>query len=77
MPASDTVRHLAGRKAALSRSRLASDPELISVSQSLIAQQLADYITETLAKAPPLTSDQKARLAELLAPVRGKAGELR
>jgi hypothetical protein len=70
MPASDTVRHLAGRKAALSRSRRPDDPEFISVSQSLKAQQLADYIAKTLAAAPPLTSHQRASLAELLAPVR-------
>jgi hypothetical protein len=77
MPASDTVRYFAGRKAALSRSRRADDPELLSVSQSLKAQQLADYIAKTLATAPALTPDQRASLAELLAPVRCKAGELR
>jgi hypothetical protein len=70
MPASDTLRHLAGRKAALSRSRRADDPEFISVSQSLKAQQLADYIAKTLATAPALTSEQRAKLAELLRPVR-------
>ncbi|CPR10500.1 phiRv1 phage protein [Mycobacterium bohemicum DSM 44277] len=75
MPASDTVRHFAGRKAALSRSRCADDPELVSVSQSLKEQQLADYINETLAKAPPLTSEQRAKLAELLRPVRREASE--
>lgn len=70
MPASDTVRHFAGRKAALSRSRGADDPELVSVSQSLKEQQLADYIAKTLATFPPLTSEQRAKLAELLRPVR-------
>jgi hypothetical protein len=38
------------------------------------AARLDDYIRETLAKAPPLTDEQRARLAELLRPVRVLGG---
>jgi len=40
----------------------------------LEAARLADYIKETLARAPALTSAQRAALAELLKPVRREAG---
>lgn len=61
---------LAGRKAALSRSRPSDDPEYVDVSRDLATDQIADYITRTLAAAPPLTDEQRTRLAELLRPVR-------
>ena len=34
------------------------------------AARIADYIEKTLAAAPPLTDDQRTRLAELLRPAR-------
>ncbi len=38
------------------------------------AARLADYIRDTLEKAPPLTDEQRAKLAELLRPVRRPRG---
>jgi hypothetical protein len=63
-----------GRVAALSRSRTADDPDLIAARQRLIEGRTAAYIEKVLAQAPTLTDEQRTRLAELLAPVRGGAG---
>lgn len=41
--------------------------------RELVEAKIADYVEKELAKAPPLTPDQRARLAELLAPVRRSA----
>lgn len=38
------------------------------------AQRIEDYLSTVLAAAPPLTDEQRTRLAELLKPVRRKAG---
>jgi hypothetical protein len=58
------------RVASLTRSRPPNHPDLIEARRDLKAARLADYIERTLAKAPPLTSEQRAKLAELLRPVR-------
>ena len=64
-----------GRVAALTRSRTADDPELIEARRNLIAGRAEEYIERVLAQAPPLSDEQRTRLAELLAPVRtGGAG---
>lgn len=60
------------------RNRLAAasrhHPELIEQRRrELNEAKIADYIERVLAEAPPLTPDQRARLAELLAPVRRSA----
>lgn len=55
-----------GRVAALSRSRTADDPDLQGARRDLRAARLADYITRTVAEAPPLTADQRDTLATLL-----------
>lgn len=62
--------HHRARVGALSRDREPGDPVLDAARRDLHATQCADYIKETLAKAPPLTSEQRAKLAELLRPVR-------
>lgn len=64
------------RVAALSRSRAADDPALLDARRSLRAEKLEEYIGKTLATAPPLTSEQRERLALLLhgsTPKRGAA----
>lgn len=68
-----TIYHHRGRVAALSRSR-ASDPEFIAAKTDLVAANIADYLIRTLAAAPPLTDEQRTRLAELLRPVRRSGG---
>ncbi|MGB3893247.1 MAG: hypothetical protein WA942_03215 [Mycolicibacter sinensis] len=66
---------LRGRVAGLSRAvrngeRRADDPALIDAKRKLIAENTAVYIKRVLAQRPPLTDEQRTRLAELLRPVR-------
>ncbi|WP_324667158.1 putative PhiRv1 phage protein [Mycobacterium canetti] len=69
-----TIYHHRGRVAALSRSRRANDPEYVAAQQDLAAANLEAHIARTLAAAPPLTDEQRTRLAELLRPVRQPGG---
>lgn len=57
-----------GRVAALSRSRHPDDPDLVAARQELRTARLADQIQRTIDAAPPLSAEQRARLARLLAP---------
>ncbi|WP_344054452.1 hypothetical protein [Microbacterium lacus] len=54
------------RVASLSRSRSADDPDLIAARRDLRAARIEDYIQRVVATAPPLTADQRSRLAALL-----------
>ena len=54
------------RHASLTRSRTADDPDLLAARRDLRAARLEDYISKTLAEAPPLTDEQKSALAALL-----------
>lgn len=54
------------RVAALSRSRGVDDPELVSARRDLAAERLASYIKSTVDAAPPLSAEQRAKLARLL-----------
>lgn len=58
--------HERARIASLSRSRTTDDPELIEARRNLRAERLADYIRHTVDAAPPLSIDQRDRLALLL-----------
>lgn len=58
--------HHRARVASLSRSRAHDDPELAGAKQSLKAAKMADYIERALATAPPLTEEQRLRIARLL-----------
>jgi len=44
--------------------------EAIDARRDFAAARLDDYIRDTLAKAPPLTDEQRTRLADLLKPAR-------
>jgi len=59
------------RVASLTRSRAADDPDLVAARRNLAAARLADHIEKTIAAAPPLTAEQRDRLALLL---RGPSG---
>lgn len=59
-----------GRVAALSRSRTPDDPDLQAARRDLKAERLKDYINRVVAEAPPLTDEQRRRLAALLVPGR-------
>ena len=54
------------RVAALSQSRDPDDPELADARRSLKTERLADYIGRVVDEAPPLTVEQRDRLALLL-----------
>jgi hypothetical protein len=46
------------------------DQDHSDTERDLAAAKIANYIAHVLAEAPPLTPDQRARLAELLRPAR-------
>jgi hypothetical protein len=54
------------RVGALSRYRPDDDPDLLDARRDLRAARLADYIAKTVDAAPPLSSEQRDRLALLL-----------
>jgi hypothetical protein len=55
--------------------RAGNDPVVQNVGAQRATDLIEQYITRTLAAAPPLTGEQRAHLAELLAPVRRTAAE--
>ncbi len=57
--------------------RPADDPERVDARRELIAAKTAAYIEKVLDGWPPLTGDQRTKLAELLKPVRVNPGDLR
>lgn len=56
------------RVASLSRSRTPDDAELVAARQRLKAARVEDYIAAVVATAPPLTIEQRDRIAALLVP---------
>jgi len=71
MPATDPSRRvLQSRHAAARRWHR---PDADDLARALTEARLTDYITRTVAAAPPLTSDQRDRLALLLRPTSGAA----
>lgn len=66
MPASGQVRHRRARVAALSRSRLPDDAEFVKAQQELKAVSLTEYVERVVNSAPPLTAEQRDRIAAIL-----------
>lgn len=56
------------RYASLCRSRTPDDPDLLAARRDLRASRAEDYIRALVDTAPPLTAEQRTRLAALLAP---------
>lgn len=54
------------RVASLSKSRKPDDPQLVDARRDLRAARLEAYVAEVVAAAPPLTADQRDRIAALL-----------
>ena len=52
--------------ASLSRDREPDDPELVAARTRLYAARLEEHVREVLAKAPPFSDEQRARIAALL-----------
>jgi hypothetical protein len=63
-----TWTHYRAQVATLSRSRSADDPDLIEARRNLRAARLQDHVEKALADAPPLTDQQRERIARLLTP---------
>lgn len=59
------------RVASLTRSRAADDPDLLDARRRLKTERLAERIREVVDSAPPLTDEQRTRLAGLLSPYVG------
>ena len=59
-------RSASSRVSALSRSRSDNDPVLVEARQALRVAGLAEYIQRVLDTAPPLTQEQRDKLAILL-----------
>lgn len=50
--------------------RSADDPELAAAYSRFAAEKISDYVKKVLADAPPLSDEQRTKLAELLKPAR-------
>ncbi|HTY27697.1 MAG TPA: hypothetical protein VMD51_06055 [Mycobacterium sp.] len=72
MPRSDEVNHRVARLAVLKRYHPHDSQQVEDADRELRVQLLAEHITRAVDAAPPLTSEQRNRLAELLRPVRAK-----
>ncbi len=64
------VAHHRARVASLSRDRAADDPELTAARAELRAATLAAHVARVVDQAPPLTDEQRARIAALLGGVK-------
>ncbi len=54
------------RLGALSRHRSPDDPELLAAQRDYHAGRLAEHVAKVVAAAPPLTPEQRDRIAALL-----------
>jgi len=64
------VASAAGRLAILKRWHPDDSPKVTAAERELRAEKLAAHIRKAVDAAPPLTTEQRVRLAELLEPVR-------
>lgn len=71
-PINSDVAHLRARHAGLRRHSRDDDPAVVAARQELKAASIEAYLERQIAEAPPLTNEQRAKLAELLEPVRIK-----
>lgn len=63
---SSTVYHHRARVAALTRSRASDDADLVAERRALAEASISEYVRKVVAAAPPLTGEQRDRLALLL-----------
>jgi len=62
------VRHYRAKVAGLTRDRLPDDPELTDARRGLAEAGLAEHIRKVVDGFPPLTAEQRDRLAAALRP---------
>ena len=67
---SPEIRSAAATVAVRTRDHDPADPRLLEARRRLAELQLEAHIKKCVDQAPPLTDEQRARLAELLSPVR-------
>jgi hypothetical protein len=60
--------HERARVASLTRSRKPSDPELVEARLNLRYEMLAAHVKRAVDAAPPLSVEQRSRIAALLRP---------
>ncbi|WP_162112694.1 hypothetical protein [Mycolicibacter kumamotonensis] len=70
MPVSGDVSRHRAQVARRSQSYPANHPRVVEAKRDLIEANARRYIKTVLAQRPPLTDEQRTRLAELLRPVR-------
>lgn len=58
--------HERAKIAALSRSRKPDDPELVAARRNLAAELRVEHIRKLVDAAPPLTNEQRGRIAAIL-----------
>jgi hypothetical protein len=68
MAISKAAAHHRARVAALSRDRRPDDPDLLDARRDLHAERLAERVAQVVAELPPLTVEQRERIATLLRP---------
>lgn len=54
------------RVASLTRSRTPDDPDLADARRNLRAELLAEHVRKIVAEAPPLSDEQRDRIAAIL-----------
>jgi hypothetical protein len=54
------------RLAALRRYRAADDPDVLAADRGLRAIRLAEHVQRVVDAAPPLTTEQRSRIARIL-----------
>ena len=59
------VQTLKGRMAVAHRDHAPDSPEVLELRRDLAAEKIAQYVQAIVASAPPLTADQRTRLAAL------------
>jgi hypothetical protein len=66
MALSKAAAHHRAKLANLCRDRQPDDPEIATARLNLRAEMLAAHVAEVVAKAPPLTAEQRDRIAAIL-----------
>lgn len=73
MATKTAVAHHRARVASLSRSRRDDDHDLVEARRNLSAATLESRIAKFVAQAPPLSSEQRARIAAIITADRPQA----
>ena len=63
---SPAVAHARAKVGALSRDRATDDPEYIEARRALAAANLESAVLKAITNGPPLTDEQRSRIAEIL-----------